>query len=564
MSPQSTTNQRLRVTIIGAGVSGILMAIKLQQYLPNHTTFHIYEKSPEIGGTWFENRYPGCACDVPSHLYQYSFAPNTDWSRFYATSREIQSYLESVVRQYNLTPHISFNSLVTHASWSGSRGLWTIEVSSHGTVESEILINAGGILNNLQMPDIPGLDTFRGPQLHTAAWDDSVDLTGKRVAIIGAGASAVQVVPEVRKIAKHVDVYIRTPSWISPPVALPAGVEKGHIYSEEEKKSFRVDGKGYRSMRKGLEDQFNSMFGAFTKGSVEQQDLRGRFEGRMKALIKAEALQKKLIPSFEAGCRRINPGEEYLIALQEENVRPVFERIERIDSDGVVLGNGVKHEADVLIAATGFNTSFRPRFPILGTGGVNLQDLWEEDPTSYCGIAVSGFPNYLMFLGPNTPISNGSLMGPLEATSDYITRLLRKTIRQRVKSFDIRADVQADFNKHTQALMQNMVWTGTCRSWFKNSKSGKITALWPGSSLHYMQTLAEDRWEDYNWEFQGSRFDYLGRGFSWIEDPAGDVLGREESEKWRMSTVPNKESDLSYYLVDAVPLAKKRDEKALL
>jgi cation diffusion facilitator CzcD-associated flavoprotein CzcO len=284
-------------------------------------------------------------------------------------------------------------------------------VSSHGTVESEVLINAGGILNNLQMPDIPGLDTFPGPQLHTAAWDDRVDLTGKRVAIIGAGASAVQVVPEVRKIAKHVDVYIRTPSWISPPVALPAGVEKGHIYSEEEKKAFRVDGKGYRSMRKGLEDQFNSMFGAFTKGSVEQQDLRGRFEGRMKALIKDEALQKNLIPSFEAGCRRINPGEEYLIALQEENVRPVFERIERIDSDGVVLGNGVKHEADVLIAATGFNTSFRPRFPILGTGGVNLQDLWEDDPTSYCGIAVSGFPNYLMFLGPNTPISNGSLMG---------------------------------------------------------------------------------------------------------------------------------------------------------
>jgi cation diffusion facilitator CzcD-associated flavoprotein CzcO len=154
--------------------------------------------------------------------------------------------------------------------------------------------------------------------------------------------------------------------------------------------------------------------------------------------------------------------------------------------------------------------------------------------------------------------------GPLEATSDYITRLLRKIIRQRVKSFDIRSDVQADFDKHTQTFMKDMVWTGTCRSWFKNNKSGKITALWPGSSLHYMQTLAEDRWEDYNWDFHASRFDYLGRGFSWIEDPAGDLLGREESEKWRMSTMPNKGSDLSYYLVDAVPLAKVGEGKAML
>ncbi|KAL2830436.1 hypothetical protein BJY01DRAFT_254623 [Aspergillus pseudoustus] len=564
MTRAQNTNKRLRVAIIGAGVSGILMAIKLQKYLPDHISFHIYEKSPEIGGTWFENRYPGCACDVPSHLYQYSFAPNTEWTRFYATSHEIQSYLETVVKQYNLLPHIIFNSLATHATWSASRGTWSIEIANHGTVESEILINAGGILNNPQMPDIPGLDGFKGSLLHTAAWDDSVDLAGKRIAIIGAGASAVQLLPEVRQVAQRVDVYIRTPSWISPPIALPAGVEKGHVYSDTEKRGYRGDAKGYLSMRKGLEDQFNAMFSAFTKGSVEQQDLRGRFEGRMKALIKDEKLQKHLIPPFETGCRRINPGEEYLIALQEENVQPVFEGIARIDTDGVILANGEKNEVDVLIAATGFNTSFRPRFPILGTGGVNLQDLWQEDPTSYCGIAVSGFPNYLMFLGPNTPISNGSLMGPLEATSDYITRLIRKSIRERVKSFDIRADVQADFNRHTQNYMEKMVWTGTCRSWFKNHKTGKITALWPGSSLHYMQTLSEGRWEDYNWEYEGNRFDYMSSGLSWIEDPAGDELGRDESEVWRMSTMPNKESDLSFYLVDSVPLAREDEKKAML
>ncbi|KAL4906968.1 hypothetical protein BDW74DRAFT_167024 [Aspergillus multicolor] len=529
--------KRLRVTIIGAGVSGILMGIKVlqQKHLSQHIDFHIYEKSPEVGGTWFENRYPGCACDVPSHLYQYSFAPNTEWSRFYATSSEIQSYLKAVVKQYNLTPHISLNSPVTNADWNQERGIWTVTIhtENHGTktIESEILINAGGILNNPQMPEIRGLDTFAGPILHTAAWDDSVDLTGKRIAIIGAGASAVQLLPEVQKVAERVDIHIRTPSWISPPVALPPGVSKGHIYSEAEKRSFREDKEGYLAMRKRLEDQFNAMFGAFTRHSPEQQSLRARFEGRMKELIRNPELQEKLIPKFEAGCRRVNPGEEYLFALQEENVRPIFDPIREITSQGVVMEDGTTNPAEILIAATGFNTSFRPRFPIIGLEGTNLQDLWETNPTSYFGITVAGFPNYLMFLGPNTPISNGSLMGPLEATSAYITRILLKTVRERIHSFTIKPSVQADFDAHTQLYMKDMVWTGTCRSWYKNNVTGKITALWPGSSLHYMQILAEDRWEDFEITYSGNRFAYWGRGMSWLEDATGEI------------------GDLSYYLI---------------
>ncbi|KAL4799460.1 FAD/NAD(P)-binding domain-containing protein [Aspergillus venezuelensis] len=551
------TSRPIRVTIIGAGF-----------HLSSHARFTIFEKSPKPGGTWFENRYPGCACDVPSHLYQYSFKPNTEWSQFYASSSEIQRYLEDVIEEYEFGSFIRYNSLVTHAKWDDDQGIWRTQIAANGsnvTVESEILINAGGILNNPAMPVILGLDTFAGPILHTAAWDDTVALYGKRVAIIGAGASAIQLLPAIQDHVKHADVFIRTPSWISPPVALPVGVEKDHRYSEEEKQRFRDDAAEYLSMRKGLENQFNRMFGAFKRDGSEQAALRARFEGRMKSLIKDENLQKKLIPSFEAGCRRINPGEEYLLALQEENVSPIFDPIREIVPDGVVMQDGKIHEADILIAATGFNTSFRPRFPIIGLDGVNLQDLWESNPVSYFGIAVSGFPNYLMFLGPNTPISNGSLMGPLEATSDYITRLLLKLTRQSAKSFNIHPTVQADFDTHTQSYMQEMVWSGPCRSWFKNNVTGKVTALWPGSSLHYMQILAEDRWEDYEWVYgeRWNRFKYFNQGFSWIERAGQDMLGVEMSRLRGASTVADPNSDLSFYLEnrDAVPLSSGRREK---
>jgi cation diffusion facilitator CzcD-associated flavoprotein CzcO len=292
-----------------------------------------------------------------------------------------------------------------------------VDIANHGTIESQILITAGGILNNPQMPDIRGLDTFKGPILHTAAWNHTVDPAGKRAAIIGAGASAVQLLPEIREVVDHVDIYIRTPSWISPPVALLEGVEKGHVYTEAEKQSFKSDKEAYLAMRKGLEDQFNMMFGAFMKESPEQQSFRARFEGRMTELIRDKALREKLIPNFEAGCRRVNPGEEYLIALQQDNVRPVFDPIREIAGDGVVLEDGSMNPTEVLIAATAFNTSFRPRFPIIGADGVNLQDLWETNPVSYFGLAVAGFPNYLMFLGPITPISNGSLMGTFGPSS---------------------------------------------------------------------------------------------------------------------------------------------------
>ncbi|KAH8647740.1 hypothetical protein BX600DRAFT_389320 [Xylariales sp. PMI_506] len=530
------------------------IAYKLRKHLADHVDVVLYEKSPELGGTWYENKYPGCACDVPSHVYQYIFAPNPEWSKFYASSQEIQGYLKRVAKYFDLERFIHFNIKVVSARWLEESSTWKIELEDGNVTECDVLINAGGILNNFKWPDIHGFDSFLGPKLHTAAWDSNVDLVDKRVAVIGAGASAIQLLPQIQPKARHVDIYIRSPSWITPPVASPSPEILNYSYNEEDQGKFRQETDMYLRTRKYMEDQLNGSFKAFRKGSAQQEDRRSRLAARMKSLISDESLQERLIPTFEVGCRRINPGEGYLLALQEWNVQPIFQPIEKVNQSGIVV-DGLEHPVDVIVAATGFNTSFRPRFPIIGRNGVNLQDLWAEEPTSYFGTSVSGFPNYLIFLGPNTPISNGSLIGPLEATSDYFIRLLRKMFRQRAKSFEVREKAQHDFDKHTQKFMHNMVWTGSCRSWFKKGENGKVTALWPGSALHYMQILAEDRWEDYEWIHDGNMFEYWKSGLSWIEDPQGDPLGVSGREDLDSSTtIPRKGSDLSFYLSESEPL----------
>lgn len=424
---------------------------------------------------------------------------------------------------YKLDQYIHLNSEVEEAVWRESSSRWTVKVKGKGTYECDILINAGGILNNPKYPNLKDLESFKGKLVHTAAWDPSTNVSGKRVAIVGAGASAIQVLPELQREASHIDIYIRTPSWISPPTGAQINEEHNHIYTMDEKSRFRDDPEYSLRTRKAMETTFNAMYRAFFKGSEQQQWMKCKLETRMKELIHNEELRKALIPGFEAGCRRINPGERYLDALQKQNVKPVFDAIQEVTPDGIVDTNGKERPVDILVAATGFDTSFRPRFPIIGLNGVDLRDLWKDDPVSYCGLAVSGFPNYLIFLGPNTPISNGSLIGALEATGDFFVRLIRKMILQQAASFNVRREVQSDFNSHTQDFMRRMVWTGSCRSWFKKD-NGKVTAIWPGSGLHYREFLQSSRWEDFEWKYRGNCFRYWGLGFSEVEGRANPDL----------------------------------------
>ncbi|KAL1850047.1 hypothetical protein Plec18167_008252 [Paecilomyces lecythidis] len=449
--------------------------------------------------------------------------------RIHIGPKQIQTYLKAVVLHYGIDAYIQYNSKVGHAVWYEQRSQWSVSVEGKGVFECDVLVNAGGILNNPKFPNLKNLGNFNGELAHTAAWDETINAKDKRVAIVGAGASAIQTLPEMQSIATHVDIYIRTPSWITGPFGSQLEGELNHTYTEEERTRFRDDIEYSLRTRKNMETSFTGMHRAFFKGSDEQKEWRTKLEKRMRELIHSEDLQQSLIPSFEAGCRRTSPGERYLAVLQKDNVEPIFTPIQEVTPRGIRDSNGVERPVDIIIAATGFDTSFRPRFPIIGRNGIDLRDSWKDEPNSYCGLAVSGFPNYLIFLGPNTPIANGSLIGALEATADYFIRLLRKMITQRVASFDIRSDVQADFNTHTQDFMRHMVWTGSCRSWYKNS-TGKITAVWPGSGLHYREFLESDRWEDWEWHYKENRFQYWGQGLSTIE------------------TSGDKDKDLSYYI----------------
>lgn len=525
----SAFKKKLRCIVIGAGVSGILIAQKLKEAFHDEIEILVLEKNRDVGGTWFENRYPGCANDVSSHIYQYTFMPNPYWSSYHVSSQEIQAYLKAVVFHYGIDKHIRFKSKVERAEWQEEQGCWKVSVANSGDIEAEILFSATGLLNSIQYPRIKNINCFAGKVVHTACWDEDIDLTGKRVAIIGAGASAIQLLPQIQHITESVDIYIRNPSWISPPPpGKEANRERNRVYTQAEIERLRDDPQWSCEMRKSQESSFNSRFRLFIKGTQEQQDVRDELEQYMRDQIHDPKLREKLIPNFDVGCKRINPGEAYLEALQKPNVTPIFDPIQEVTSTGIV-SNGVHRAVDVLVCATGFDTSFRPRFPIIGKGGKDLRDLWKDDPTSYFGVAVSGFPNYLMFLGPSTPFSNGSLMGIVEGTADYFVRILKKMSDEQIHSFDVHLSAQTDFDRHTQEMMQYYVQTGSCQSWYK-TKSGKITAVWPGSSLHYLQVLQSNRWEDYAWTYRGNRYAHWGRGVSEIEK-------LDESER-----------DLAYYI----------------
>ncbi|KAF2742122.1 FAD/NAD(P)-binding domain-containing protein [Sporormia fimetaria CBS 119925] len=500
-------------------VSGVLMGIKLREAFGDTLDFWIFEKNEDVGGTWFENRYPGCACDVPSHVYQYSFCPNPYWSKVYCNSSEIQAYIRAVAYHYGIDKYISYKSPVNKAVWDEVNSKWIVSVEGHGDLECDILFNGTGILNNYSYPKVKGLDRFKGPTLHTAAWDDSVDLAGKRVAIIGAGASAIQTLPAIVDNVDHVDIYIRTPSWITSPMG--NHLKDGDLtYSREEQLKFRDDPDYSLNVRKKMEHGFNVMYKAFVKESEQQQILHQKIKEHMKEKIADPELQEKVIPKFEVGCRRVNPGFPYLEALQRPNVTPVFDPIDEVTAKGVVAG-GKARDVDVLITATGFDTSFRPRFPIVGRGGRDLQDMWRDSPEAYFGLAVHGFPNYLVFLGPNSPVAGGSLMGVIEAKADFFSRLIGKMIDEQAVTFE--------------EAMEKMVWTGACRSWYKG-EDGKVRALWPGSVVHYREQLEANHWEHFDWKYRGNRFAFWGQGFS------------------KRETSGEEEPDLAYYFKKADPL----------
>jgi cation diffusion facilitator CzcD-associated flavoprotein CzcO len=530
----SPGNRKLKIIVIGAGVSGILIAYKIQKHLEN-VELKIYERNGDIGGTWLLNKYPGCACDIPSHAYSYPFAPNPDWPSFFSSSQDIWAYLDRVANTWDLRKYMAFSTDVTSCHWQEATSTWKVKLRKQDPMsgelvdfedECDVLLQATGVLNNYKMPAIDGIETFKGKLIHTARWPDAYQADTwkkEKVAVIGSGASSIQTVPSMQPHVKHMSVFIRTPTWF---VEFAGHSGKNTSYTAEQKATFRQDPTALVAHVKLLEDRMNSGFAVFLKDSPEQQGAAEYLEKRIAAIVQDTKIVSKLTPRFRVGCRRMNPGDPYLEAITKDNVKVIFEEACKITETGIIGRDGTVAEVDTIICATGFDTSFRPAFPIVGRNNVNLQEKWKAHPEAYLGVAVPDFPNFFTFIGPSWPIGNGSVMGPLNAVSEYVIKFLTKMQRELISSFEVKQDITDAFNRHVQNFMTRTVWTDNCRSWYKDNDTNRVNALWPGSSLHYIETIQTPRYEDFNFKHSGGAdaniWDFLGNGFSPAEfAPAG-------------------------------------------
>ncbi|KAF4121709.1 putative flavoprotein CzcO associated with the cation diffusion facilitator CzcD [Geosmithia morbida] len=544
------TARPIRIIAIGAGASGISIARNIKEHMKN-VTLRIYEKNSAVGGTWLENQYPGCRCDIPSHNYQYSWEPNHRWSKYYSPQPEILEYFQTTARKHGLDSHVSFDHRVSEARWDESGGIWRFKVEDLQTGETvedwgHFFINASGFLNNWKWPSIPGLDSFNGQLVHSAAWSPEVDLKGKHVAVIGNGSSGIQIVTAIQPEVKKLTSFLRSPTWITAgfgsKYAAPGGVN--FDFTEDEKARFANDPSEYLMYRKGIEHELCSRF-KMQHASTPEQATAAEFskEDMLQRLGSNKSVADFIIPDFPVGCRRPTPGTGYLEALGEDNVQTICGReIVRIEPGGLILDDGEEVACDAIVCATGFDLSFVPRFPIVGRNGANLQDVWTgKRPAAYLSMTPADMPNYFMFMGPNAPVAHGSAIPILENATRYMLKMIYKAQVERYKAFCPKREAIDEFVEHADALFPRTAWAGKCRSWFRNGNdSGPITGIYPGSRLHWFHALKEPRYEDWDWDTMGpNRWQYLGNGFSVTEEDGRDL-------SWHFDN-PDKEYDSFIY-----------------
>ncbi|KAF4604670.1 hypothetical protein EYR40_003448 [Pleurotus pulmonarius] len=555
----------IKVVVIGAGYSGIIAGIRFSQKVQN-LDLTIYDANAGIGGTWFANRYPGLACDLPSHCYQLSFENNTNWSSFYSPGPEILAYLQGVVDKYKLMKYMKLQHRLVEAKWDDDAGKWRLRMrrpvlsavgeaafrqpppneagtSSVPKVEFEefedsadVLFTGIGNLNRWYWPDIPGLEDFKGKIMHSAQWDTGDSSSGweesvkdwkdKRVGVIGVGSSAIQIVPALQPKVGHLVNYVRGQTWLAVPFLddMQKGLAKGrevtnYKYTDEDKEAFK-DPEFYKNFRRKMESELNAAQDAVMVGTEMQATARTIFkEQMMKRLAKKPWIADHIIPEFPVACRRLTPGVGYLEALCEDNVDFVPSLIKRVTADGIETVDGDHKDLDVIVCATGFDTSYQLDFPIIGKNGVDVRDKYLPHPRTYLSIAVEGFPNWFQTLGPNSAVGAGSLLIILEKQVDYAVEATLKIQRERLKSMDPKKEAVDDFDEYLEAWFPRTVFGQKCRSWYKVGKEeGRVVALWPGSCLHAVEALEKPRWEDYNYELLDkgvkNRFFYLGDGLT--------------------------------------------------
>jgi cation diffusion facilitator CzcD-associated flavoprotein CzcO len=471
------------IVIVGAGFSGLGMGIRLKQ--AGIDDFVILEKAGGVGGTWRDNHYPGAACDVESHLYSFSFEPNPGWSRTFAGQREILAYLEHCADKYGLRPHLRFDTAVTGATFDERAGTWTVKTSRGDRLPARVLVSAIGGFNLPSYPDIPGLDTFGGKVVHSARWDDSYPLEGKRVGVVGTGASAIQIVPAIAPRVGRLHVFQRTPPWIVPKL--------DHPISEQERERFRR-WPALQRLERARQYWLRELVAVGFVKSPAVLRLASKLALRyLRASVRDRALRDKLTPSYTMGCKRILPSNDYYPALTRENVELVTEGIQEVRPRGIVTRDGQLRELDAIVCATGFTVAdFLLPFSMKGRGGRDLNEAWRGGAEAHLGSTVSGFPNFFIVFGPNTGLGHNSMIFMIESQIDYAMSAIRLLKKERLRYLDVRADAQARYNESLQARLAKTVWSTGCTSWYLN-KDGKNTTLWPGFTVEfYLRTRRLD------------------------------------------------------------------------
>ena len=471
---ERSSGRHAHVAIVGAGFSGLGMAIRLKRQ--GDDDFVILERGTDVGGTWRDNTYPGCACDVPSHLYSFSFAPNPNWSHAYSPQPEIFAYLRDCVERFGLGPHIRWNTEVTDMTWDAQAQRWRI-ATSQGPLTASVLVLGAGPLSEPSFPAIPGLDSFEGAVFHSARWDHSHDLTGERVAVIGTGASAIQFVPRIQASVGRLTLFQRTPPWIIPrqdreipgwrrdiyrTLPLARGLTRGMIYWQRE---------------------FSAL------GMVYQPAILQRAERLVLRFLENQVadpvLRSKLTPNYRMGCKRILLSDDFYPALTQPNVEVVTERIREIHSTSIITDDGAERDVDTIILATGFHVADVPIAKrICGRDGRRLSEVWRDGSQAYLGSTVSGFPNLFFLIGPNTGLGHTSMIFMIEAQINYTLDALHYMRRHGIETLDVRPSVMKSFNELLQRRMRKTVWTSGCGSWYLDAR-GRNTTLWPGFTWEF-------------------------------------------------------------------------------
>jgi cation diffusion facilitator CzcD-associated flavoprotein CzcO len=456
--------------IIGAGFAGLGMAIQLKR--TGRDDFIVIERAADVGGTWRDNHYPGIACDVPSHLYSYSYLPNPDWTRVFSPGGEIQSYIRKCAEDEGILPHIQFNTDMLESRWDETAKEWVVETSK-GIYRAKVLITGTGHLADGHMPNIEGLETFTGDVFHSANWDHSVDLKGKRIGVIGSGASAIQIVPEMQELASEMVVFQRSAPYMVP--------RWDRAYSDGERRMCQRD-------PSVIDDMRSEIFWAGEFNFAQRRNIP-RFLDEAKAMavehreahIKDPDLLAKLTPDYEIGCKRLLISNAYYPAISAENTTLEASALARVEGGQAIGASGTAHDLDVLVFATGFE-AVRPPFAtrIFGTDGISLDAHWDKGMQAYDSIAVNGYPNLFIINGPNTGLGHNSVVYIIEAQVDYILGALNHIDSQKVDVIEVKRDAEDAYMEKIDVMSQGTVWlAGGCKSWYVDERSGRLTLIWP-------------------------------------------------------------------------------------